>query len=448
MRPKHLYLLLLPLILLSCKDDTGGINSDAPFPCVDGMAAEQYECSNIDLYSVITPAELGGQGLNDIWGWTDPQTGKEYALVGLTDGVSFVDITDPAEPVVVGKLNESDVSASYSKTVIPDDAYEVCFEGLGGSQYAKSVSQGSAWRDHKVYNDHLFIVSDGQLHGMQVFDLTKLRNYSGNFIQFTDDGVYDGIGNAHNIIINEDTGFAYAVGSTVADTCSTAGLHMLDISDPTNPEYTGCYEDTTPPRRRSNSAYIHDAQCVIYDGPDADHTGKEVCFNAAERSLAIADVSDKTNPLTISFEEQPNMYYAHQGWLTEDQAYFLMNDELDEYNLGRTTLTYVFDVRDLDNPEFVGYYEHNTESIDHNLYVKGDLVYATNYISGLRLLQINDISSASFSLAGFFDTEPTRYEAPNQVFNGTWSSYPFFDSGIIALSDMSRGLFLVKPRLD
>jgi choice-of-anchor B domain-containing protein len=142
------------------------------------------------------------------------------------------------------------------------------------------------------------------------------------------------------------------------------------------------------------------------------------------------------------------MSYSHQGWLTEDQSYFLMNDELDEYNLGRTTKTYIFDVRDLDNPVFVNFYEHNTESIDHNLYIKGDYVYASNYISGLRILKMNDIGSADLSLAGFFDSEPGTYANPNIEFEGTWSNYPYFESGIIITSDINRGLFILQPDLD
>ncbi len=446
---KLLCIVVLTVFFYSCKETNN--TSDTNFPCNDGKAAGLYACNDIDMYAVVTPSELGGTNLNDIWGWTDPQTSKEYALVGLTDGVSFVDITDPNNPVVIGKLNESSIQAKSKFFQAPPD--EACAIGIGETEYAKQIQQGSVWRDFKVYNDHLFIVKDyrsveREPHGMQVFDLTKLRNFSGTTMNFMHDEVYDGIYNGHNIIINETSGFAYIAGSWDADTCATAGLHILDIANPKQPTFTGCYEDPTPPRRQTGSAYIHDAQCVIYNGPDTEHSGKEICFNAAERSVAIADVSDKEIPLTLGFQESPNMYYAHQGWLTDDQSYFLMNDELDEFNLGRTTKTYVFDVRDLDNPEFVGFYEHNTQSIDHNLYIKGDYVYATNYISGLRILRLNDVSTADLSLAAYFDTEPTQFDKPNQKFEGAWSNFPFFASETIIVSDINRGLFILKANLD
>ena len=439
--------ILVVLAFISCKK-----KSNAPaFACKGGVADIQYPCDDIHLLAVVKPQELQGLEstdsptvrLNDIWGWTDPMTKKEYALVGLTNGVSFVDVSNPEKPIVIGKLDESNISAKFK--TLSDPNYEACTIGIGDTEQSKNIQEGSTWRDHKVFKDHLFIGSDAQAHGIQVFDLTKLGAYEGTFLEFEEDALYTGLANSHNVVINEETGFAYAVGATNAEVCETGGLHIIDINDPKNPVFAGCYSDTTPPRRRSNSAYIHDAQCVNYVGPDSDYTGKEVCFSAAERSLVIADVTDKADVTTVGFASSPSMSYAHQGWLTEDHKYFLMNDELDEFNLGRTTKTYIFDVSDLSNPTFVNFYEHNTESIDHNLYIKGDYVYASNYVSGLRVMRMNDISSAELEEVAFFDSEPNIYSNPNQQFNGTWSNYPFFESGVIIMSDINRGLFILQP---
>lgn len=447
---KILALSVLSLLLLSaCKDSAlttqvGDLNL-IPFPCEDGKAAGVYDCENVGLYASVSASELGGVRLNDIWGWTDPQSGKEYALVGLTDGVSFVDISDPAEPIVIGKLAESNISAKYK--ILQDPNYEACLIGIGDTEASKSLEEGSSWRDMKVYDNHMFVVSDAQPHGMQVFDLTRLRSFSGSFMNFTEDALYDSLANAHNVVINEQTGFAYVVGSTNGEVCNEGGLHMIDIRNPKNPTFAGCYNNTVAPRRRVNSAYIHDSQCVIYSGPDSRYTGKEICFNAAERSVDIADVSDKENPVQIGFEFEPLMYYSHQGWLTEDQAYFIMNDELDELNLGRNTKTYVFDVRNLENPEFVGYYDHTTFSIDHNLYVKNGLVYQANYTTGLRILEINNIANANLSQVAYFKTDTLQRNREN-VFEGSWSNYPYFESGNIIVSDINNGLYILSASID
>ncbi|MTI86882.1 MAG: choice-of-anchor B family protein [Balneolaceae bacterium] len=455
------YFFLTPLIALGLLAQACTTNSepepkpndksDIPFPCENGKANSKYDCNNVDLFSIVTPQELGGDKLNDIWGWTDPETKKQYALVGLTDGVSFVDITEPENPIVIGKLDESSLNQKYKQ--LPRWSYPSCMVGIGEADYTKSLTKGTTWRDHKVYNNHLYVVSDAQPHGMQAFDLTRLRKYDGSTFQtFTHDFLYDKFSNSHNIVINEETGFAYATGITQGELCGSqdsTGLHMVDLSDPKNPTFAGCYIDSSPGNYRIAPGYIHDAQCVTYSGPDTEYTGQEVCFNSAEGNVVIADVTDKENPKTLGFNRVPDMYYSHQGWLTEDQNYFLMNDELDELNLNRNTKTYIWDVRDLDNPTFVGHYNHSTTTIDHNLYIKGNHAYETNYKSGLRILNLDGVASANLEEVAFFDTQPVLNNSSNEAsFDGTWSNFPFFDNGIVILSDISNGLFVVRPNLN
>ncbi len=443
--------IIIAVFFLSCSKDTANTFEGANFKCIDGLAKDTFPCENMDLYAQLSPQDLGGVRVNDIWGWTDPLTNIEYALVGLTDGVSFVNLSDPNNPVVVGVLPESRLS--NSKLNISSVTFDVCTIGIGDTEKAKNLEQGSTWRDVKVYENYAFVVKDynfsnAEPHGMQVFDLTKLRNYEDEPITFSEDALYTQIGNAHNIVINEQTGFAYAVGVRSAEICPTAGLHMIDIRDPLNPTYAGCYEDTTPPRRFSNSAYIHDAQCLIYNGPDADYKGRELCFNSAEQSIVIADVTNKSQPTTVGFNGESEMQYSHQGWLTEDHSYFLMNDELDEAGLGRETKTYVWDVQDLENPQFVGHYTHNTVSIDHNLYIKDNIVYQSNYNAGLRVLRVDNLSNAQLTPIAFFDTKPgvETSDTRGEGFSGTWSNYPYFNSGIIIVSDIEDGLFILRPQ--
>lgn len=440
------------LITVNC---TSTENSDlnVEFPCEDGTSAGTFPCENISMYAHVTAEELGGSFLNDIWGWTDSATGKEYALVGMNDGVSFVDVSDPNNPVVVGKLMESNLNAKY-KIPTFSEAFPGCVIGIGDTERAKNIQMGSTWRDMKVFDDHMFVVSDAQAHGVQSFDLTKLRQYDGEFLTFTEDALYEGLANAHNIAINELTGFAYATGVTTADTCGSrqaTGLHILDVNDPKNPTFAGCFfdpETEIPNSVNVGNGYIHDTQCVNYEGPDGRYAGKELCFSSAEGAVVITDVTDKSNPATVGFSGQSQMQYSHQGWLTEDQAYFLMNDEIDETNLGRNTKTYIWDVRDLEDPVFVGHYTHETTSIDHNLYIRGNLVFETNYTSGLRILKIKDLSNAELEQVAYFDTHPQQPNQQDQAYSGTWSNYPFFESGIVIVSDIEDGLFILQPEVD
>ena len=369
--------------------------------CSGGMAGT-YPCSNVDLMSFLALADIGGGDANDIWGWTDSSTSKEYAIMGRTNGTSFVDISDPVNPIYLGNL--------------PPPAGE------------------ADERDIKVYADHAFIVTEANDSGMQVFDLTQLRAVASPPATFSETTHYSGFSNAHNLAVNEDSGFAYAVGT---NTCG-GGLNMIDIQTPTNRTSAGCF---------SADGYTHDAQCVNYDGPDLDHQGKEICFNSNLDTLTIVDVTNKADPVMLSRTGYSGSRYTHQGWLTEDQGYFLLDDELDEANNPdvTNTRTYMWNVSDLDGPALIGFHDSTTTAIDHNQYVKGSYTYQSNYRAGLRILDITDIANGNLSEEAFFDVDPGS-DSSNYD-DGAWSNYPFFDSGIVIVSVIEQGLFILRPNL-
>jgi choice-of-anchor B domain-containing protein len=182
---------------------------------------------------------------------------------------------------------------------------------------------------------------------------------------------------------------------------------------------------------------------VVYGGPDTEHRGKQICFASNETAVRIVDVTDKTNPIPLSAAKYPGIAYVHQGWLTDDQRYFYLDDELDEL-VGTTdrTRTMIWDVEDLDDPVLVGTFAGTTGATDHNLYIKGDRMYQANYQAGLRVIDISD--RARPVEVGYFDTTP--YEGNPAGFNGAWTAYPFFRSGVVIVSSMGEGLFVLKPR--
>lgn len=380
-----------------------------------GGEAKGFKCEQVDLLSFLPVAALGGKRgimLNDIWGWTDSQTNREYALVGRMDGTAFVDVTDPANPVYVGELP------------------------------LHQGAQPNLWRDIKVYRDHAFIVSDGAgPHGIQVFDLTELRGVRAPPVTFQETAHYAGIHSAHNIAINEETGFAYPIGNSMGgETCGGA-LHMVDIRDPRNPKFAGCYAD--PATGNARTGYTHDAQCVVYKGPDERYKGREICFNASETAVGIADVTDKTAPKPIAVAAYPNTNYAHQGWLSDDQRYFFLDDEGDELaGVVPRTRTIIWDVTRLDEPVLLTEFLGTTAATDHNLYVRGRYMFQSNYVSGLRVIDIADPKAPKE--VGYFDTVPFGENVPG--FAGSWSNFPYFPSGTIVVTSMREGLFVLRHR--
>ncbi len=383
-------------------------------PCTEGEAGI-FSCDMVDMLAFLPISELGGERgvqMNDIWGWTDPESGREYALAGRMDGASFVDVTDPSNPVYLGNLPKT--------------------EG----------TPGAVWRDIKVYKDHAFIVADAaEEHGVQIFDLTQLRNVGDMPVTFEETAHYDGINSAHNIVINTDTGFAYTVGGRAGGETCGGGLHMINIQDPTNPVFAGCYSASGT--GRAGTGYSHDAQCIVYRGPDSDYAGRELCFGSNETALNIADVTDKDAPVNVATAAYPSVSYTHQGWISEDHQYFFVNDELDEISGSvPETRTLIWDITDIDDPQLVKEYTWGSQASDHNLYIHGNLMYQSNYVSGLRIHDVSDPMNPRE--VGYFDTMPVGDNDPG--FAGSWSNYPFFESGTIVVSSIGEGLFVLKKK--
>ena len=400
----------------------------ANMPCVNGFAGT-FPCNKVDLAAFLPITDIDGTtaaGItaNDIWGWTDPQTDKEYALIGLSNGVAFVDVTNPTAPVYLGNL------PSHG-----DDG-------------------GRLWRSVKVYRNHLFVVSEITNHGMQVFDLTQLRNVTSPPATFAETAHYNNVSRTHTIAIDEETGYAYLAGSRPTagrtpgvDTCNDLttngsgqtigrGLHVVDIRNPAAPVFAGCVDD---------DGYTHETQCVIYRGPDAQYQGREVCFSSNEDTLTIVDVTNKSAPHQISRTGYAGRGYTHQGWLTGDQARFLLDDELDEQNFTLPkNRTFVWNVSDLDAPFVQSIFQGSTQSIDHNLYVRSLHAFESNYRSGLRVIDVRNAASANLSEVAFFDVYPVDDAA---LFNGTWANYPFFASGTVIASGIEQGLFVLRPQV-
>jgi len=389
-------------------------------PCVGGFS-DGYPCDNIGLASRVNLTNLGGIAGNDIWGYSSPG-GREYALMGLTNGVAFVDVTVPTSPVVIGHL--------------------------------PTHTSVSPWRDIREKNGYAYIGADSATgHGIQIFKLDTLdivaTDPNAVFpITFTETGQVDfGInGNSHNMVtnLNPASNFLYAVGQR--SFCS-GGVTVFDLTDPEMPTQEQCYDA---------DGYSHDMICVNYRGPDTDYIGQEICIGFNETIYSIIDMTDKNNIIGISAQTYAGEGYTHQGWISDDHKYLMLDDELDERQNAHNVRTYFFDISDLDNPVPMAgnFYQHSISTIDHNMFAKGPYLYQANYEAGLRVLDIGDLDNgiSTISEAGFFDILPSQNL---RNFNGAWGVYPFLPSGSILLSGrededpgvQTGGLFVVTPDL-
>ncbi|MCS7034249.1 MAG: choice-of-anchor B family protein [Phycisphaerae bacterium] len=381
---------------------------------------------NITLLSHLTLPQLGGGTGSSLWGWVDPVTNREYAIFGRSTGTSFVDVTDPYNPRIVGTLPRI---ANTSAT---------------------------SWREPKVIGNYVYIGVDGATAGIQVMDLTKLRNMGGTpGATLTADAIYGYAGSgstsglltrAHTLAIEtmggySNTPFLFVAGSNLQN----GGIHAINVSNPLAPTFAGGF---------AADGYTHEMQVVNYQGPDVTHRGRQIAFAYNVDTLTVVDVTNKSAMTMLGRTVQPmrpgpaEARYVHQGWLTPDQKYVISNDELDERPSDggtRPTRTHLWDVRDLDNPVYKGAFTHSGVNVDHNLYIVGNFVFQSNYTHGLRVFRIGNLEDSDPQawlepIAGF-DTYPAN---DGNSFNGLWNNFPFFPSGNIALADINGGLMMVR----
>ena len=366
--------------------------------CVGGLVDGTWPCHKVEMMAHVPNSMTGNMNANDLWGWTDPLDGREYVLLGKRNATWFIDATVPEFPRIVGKL----------PTI-----------GLANS----------LWRDIKVVGATMVVVSEVTNSRLQVFDLTRLRNHTvvAPPITFSTDTVLTGFSKAHNLATAPDEPLAFVCGSN-----GTGGLMAYDFSNPAAPFLAGNWAES----------YVHDAHVIRYGGPDVEHEGKLIAAVCNAGSFKILDVTDPQDMQEISSDGHQPYGYIHQGWFTEDHRYFLLGDETDETNdIVDATTTYIWDVTDLDDPVLVQAADLGTTCTDHNLYTRGNLVFQSNYNGGFRAQQFEPDAAQALVERGFFDTQPGT-EGPG--FGGSWSNYPFFESGTIAVSDQTEGLFLLR----
>lgn len=401
-------------------EDVAAINQAQPATeCVDGMA-DSFSCSGVSLLSHVPLSRLPGNpnAANDIWGHIDLNTQKEYAIIGMNNGVAVIDVSDPENPVNVGSVS----------------------------------GQNTTWRDIKVYQyfdsvfgtwrAYAYVTADSASDRLTVIDLNDLENGISILGRQTDDV------RAHNIYIsNVDYGLNIDAHPTIDAQIHIMGsnnfggaIRSYSLANPSTPQ------PSYVPRNLAGADYSHDASSVMIDdarvASDCAFENQGTCtvmldFN--EGTLRLWDHTMPTEVTELSETSYANAEYTHSGWWSEDKQYVILHDELDESRLGLNTRVLVFDISDLTAPELVATWNGPTKAIDHNGFARGDRYYMSNYTRGLTILDISDPTNPTE--AGFFDTYPFSDTAG---FNGAWGVYPFLPSGNILVSDIQGGLFVLQ----
>jgi len=267
--------------------------------------------------------------------------------------------------------------------------------------FVPSMQVGSDAKDVKVFDHYAVLIKESE--PAQIIDLSDPENP--NVVSTIHFGLSVEDGGAHNCYINGQ--YLYVVGH------DAGGLEIYDLTNPESPQWVGDYI----------TYYYHDI--YVKDG---------IAYAAAIYGDGV-DILDVSNPSNVQL--LANFNYegsgAHNCWTTEDGNYVIVGDEIGDGNWIR-----IFDIQDLDNISMVAEYIVDPESVVHNAYIDGNLLYVAHYTEGVRIVDLSNPESP-VEIA-YYDTYlPNEYGT-----KGCWSVFPYFDSGKIIASDMQLGLFVLE----
>ncbi len=383
-------------------------------PC-SGGAAGGLACESVDLLAHVPLGDFADRPVaaNDIWGFADLNTDREYVLIGLSNGVAVVDVTEPTAPVEVGSVR----------------------------------GDATTWRDIKVlqrydsaagrYLAYAYVTSDATDDQLQVVDLSGLPNTvalaaASPAIRF-----------AHNVYMSDAdfaTGLAVDGGEPALHIAGSdlggGAVRSFRLDDPLDPSLAAT----------GTRGYTHDATSLsVDDARAAAQCGTagpcRVLADFNESTVELWNMTALDAPVLLSSTAYANSAYTHSGWASEDGLHLFVHDELDEQQRGINTTVRVFSLADLTQPLEVGSYVGPSRATDHNGFARGNRYYMSNYTRGLVVLDISDPTDPVE--AGFLDTFGPGDSA---VLSGAWGAYPFLPSATIAVSDADSGLYLLRDR--
>lgn len=347
-----------------------------------------FASTSLKAQDSLDVSKLGRLGynltINDVWAWVDTVANKEYALVGVQNGLSIVDVSNPSNPV------QTNFFAGASST----------------------------WRDMKTYGNYAYMVHDiynGTSNGIFIVDMTTIGNsfpttYTLNPL-IPHNGSFVFLNRAHNIYIDEVAGQLFLFGSNVG----VGGALIFDIStDPTNPALLGVYDDY----------YLHDG---VARG--------DTLWGAAVTSgfFVPIDVSNPTAPSTMTTFNTP-FNFTHNIWFSDDNQRVWTTDEKPAAFIAEYDVSDFSNINELDRIRT----SFGNNVVPHNAHFHNDFLINSYYTSGV---QIVDVSQPGLMIeTGYYDTSLDTGDG----FSGCWGAYPYLPSGNILATDRQRGLFVLQ----
>ena len=360
---------------------------------VNGLKAQQS--LNMELLAQWNDTTLqtidGDQLWSDIMGYHDSIKNKEYAILFGNDSFYFFDITNP----------------KTTKLIVTVDGYS-----------KKSIN-----RDVEIYQHYAYCVSErsGSLGGLQILDL-----------QYLPDSVHEVYRSdaltvqAHTVFIEAERKRMY-----IPQNSTKVGFSAMDIFSLNNPENPTKLASLQVPLNGLGEAQFSKVH-EMYSRNDT------VYLSCYENGLYMMDLTNlNAQKLLGVIANYPQRGTNHSSWLNAKGNMIMFTDE----NQGSPIK--IFDISDIGNPKQIVYFNSHPNALPHNAYWKENMAVVSAYEDGVYIFDITNLNNPK--VHAFYDTYPLNADGVYSGFHGCWGVWPYLPSGNIIASDISEGLFVMKP---
>ena len=356
-------------------------------------AQAQKQSLNISLLAHWNDSTLNrcdaDQIWNDLTGWNDTIKKREYLIAGSCDSIYFFDIT------IDSVIKKCDVKEGHSRNSIN--------------------------RDYETYSHYVYCVSDrsSPVGSLQIFDLQYLPDSV--HLVYDNDSLSV---NTHTIFIEAKSKRAYLCSNIRGHMLGSSAMGILSLANPEHPVFIGELPVSSP------CNLVHE----VFVQNDTAYC------SCGYNGLFIYDFKNAGNPIEIGSISPGYPYggYNHSSWIDSTGKYLLFSDELP---FGMPIK--IYNIHDIQNPVSVKTFNSNIGATPHNADWKGRFAWTSSYEDGVYCYDLKD--TANPVVAGYYDTYMKNPPGSYFGFHGCWGVYCFLPSGKILASDISEGLFVLKP---
>jgi choice-of-anchor B domain-containing protein len=315
------------------------------------------------------------------WGYA--AKGKEYAIVGASDGVHIVEVTNPTLPV--------------------------------RRAFVEGRRKFNIWREYKVYQNYLYCISDDSApNSLQIIDLSYLPDSVK--VVYDSNELFE---RGHTIWIEKKNMYIAGGNGT---------LVLYDLSDPISPKRVRSLSDDFPGIAQAHDMFVRNDTVYASLGYSGLHI---LHYDSLTTSFKLI------NKLT----QYPASGYNHSSLLMPNGKTLVMLDEVP-----RSLPAKIINVEDLSDIQIECTFSNGSKATPHNPFLgPNNKVVLAYYEEGIQIYDVSDPKNPLRT--GYFDTHYQSGESNTVGdYVGVWSAYTELPSKNLIAVDMQNGLFMLDAK--